>query len=147
VGGGKSEVVPEACFRTAFRFGAEVLFRPTASCWLSLLSCQTPNTQATQSKLALLRLDSDVLAPARLLELDQQTTGSVRFTPDGKAVAYPIEEKGVDNFWIQRLDGSPRRQITNFTSEQIDDFRWSRAGNTLAVTRSHTDSDVGHNLT
>jgi len=88
-----------------------------------IIELSDPNTQATQSKLALLRLDSDVLAPARLLELDQQTTGSVRFTPDGKAVAYPIEEKGVDNFWIQRLDGSPRRQITNFTSEQIDDFR------------------------
>src|SRR5256885_16351588 len=32
--------------------------------------------------------------------------------------AYPIRENEVDNIWVQPLDGSRGRQITNFDSEQ-----------------------------
>jgi Tol biopolymer transport system component len=64
------------------------------------------------------------------------------FTPDGKSVAYIVRDKGVDNIWTQPLDGSPGRQITNFTSENIEQFRWSPDGKTLAVARTHKISDV-----
>jgi Tol biopolymer transport system component len=64
------------------------------------------------------------------------------FTPDGKAVAYMIREKGVDNIWVQPLDGGAGRQITNFTSEHIVQFRWSPDGKMLAVTRTHAVADV-----
>jgi len=43
---------------------------------------------------------------------------------------------------IQPLDGSPRKRITNFSSEQISDFKWSPDGKSLGVLRSHSDSDV-----
>ena len=66
----------------------------------------------------------------------------MRFTPDGKAVVYPIRDQGVDNLWLQPLDGSPGRQITNFKSEQITDFHWSFDGSKLGLIRGHTDSDV-----
>ena len=65
-----------------------------------------------------------------------------RFTPDGKAVVYPIRENGVDNLWQQPLDGSPGKQITSFKSERIMDFHWSFDGKQLAIVRGHTDSDV-----
>ena len=69
-------------------------------------------------------------------------TGGLAFTPDGKGVAYPIHENGVDNIWIQPLDGSPGHQITHFTSEKIDSFHWSPDGKTLGILRSHSESDV-----
>jgi hypothetical protein len=31
---------------------------------------------------------------------------------DGKAVAYPVSEKGVDNIWIQPIDASPGLIVT-----------------------------------
>ena len=87
-------------------------------------------------------------APLRLLDVDPRVTGnaytgnSIHFTPDGNAVAYVIEEKDVDNVWIQPLDGSKGHQLTNFTSETISDFHWSPDGKTLALLRGQTQSDV-----
>ena len=88
-----------------------------------------------------------VLAPtdggeAKRVEFQRDLFGLVRFTPDGKAVAYPTRSNGVDNLWLQPLDGSQGRQLTNFTSEHIYDFHWSFDGKQLAIVRGHNDSDV-----
>jgi Tol biopolymer transport system component len=69
-------------------------------------------------------------------------TNAMTFTPDGKSAAYIIRDQGVDNIWVQPLDGLPGRQITSFTSEHIAEFQWSPNGKTLAVARSHDTSDV-----
>ena len=45
--------------------------------------------------------------------------GTVHFSRDGKAVIYPIRDHDVENLWLQPLDGSPGKQITNFKSERI----------------------------
>jgi hypothetical protein len=95
-----------------------------------------------QYKVALLEPSSKP-SPPRLIDADERiSNGVLNFTPDGKAVAYPIRENGVDNLWVQPLDGSRGRQITNFDSEQILNFRWSPDGGSLCILRSHTDSDV-----
>jgi Tol biopolymer transport system component len=48
----------------------------------------------------------------------------------------------VDNIVVQPLDGSPGRQVTDFTSENISQFQWSPDGKTLAVARVHDTSEV-----
>jgi eukaryotic-like serine/threonine-protein kinase len=92
-----------------------------------------------KEKLALVALDS---GQARLLDFERLRFGLIRFSRDGKGVVYPTRENGVDNLWLQPLDGSKGRQITDFTSEQIYDFHWSFDGKQLALVRGHTDSDV-----
>jgi Tol biopolymer transport system component len=42
---------------------------------------------------------------------------------------------GVDNLWLQPLDGSKGRSLTDFTAERISDFRWSPDGKQLALVR------------
>ncbi|MGC2368079.1 MAG: hypothetical protein WA474_03375, partial [Candidatus Sulfotelmatobacter sp.] len=79
---------------------------------------------------------------AKFLDFDRLRFGLVRFSRDGKAIVYPTRENGVDNLWLQPLDGSKGRQITNFSSEHIYDFHWSFDGKQLALVRGHTDSDV-----
>jgi Tol biopolymer transport system component len=69
-------------------------------------------------------------------------TNAMTFTADGKSVAYIVRDQGVDNIFVQPLDGSPGKQITNFTSEHIAEFQWSPDGKTLAVARVHNTSDV-----
>jgi Tol biopolymer transport system component len=66
----------------------------------------------------------------------------LNFTPDGKSVAYIVRDQGVDNIFVQPLDGSPGHQITNFTSEHIAEFQWSPDGKILAVARAQKTSDV-----
>ena len=93
-------------------------------------------------KLALVPVDSP--QDSKLVELQRQTTrlGVVRFSHDGKAVVYPFHDQDAENLWLQPLDGSPGRQITNFKSEQITDFHWFFDGSKLGMVRGHTDSDV-----
>jgi Tol biopolymer transport system component len=67
---------------------------------------------------------------------------NLNFAPDGKSIAYIIRDKGVDNVFLQSLDGTPGHQITNFTPDNISQFKWSPDGKTLAVARFHTTSDV-----
>ncbi len=92
-----------------------------------------------KDKLVLVDTDS---GKAKLLDFDRLRFGLVRFSRDGKAIVYPTRENGVDNLWLQPLDGSKGRQITNFSSEHIYDFHWSFDGRQLALVRGHTDSDV-----
>jgi hypothetical protein len=48
----------------------------------------------------------------------------------------------VANIWVQRLNGTPARRLTHFTSGHIETFDWSRDGSQLAwITRSQV-SDV-----
>ena len=90
--------------------------------------------------LTVLPLDSP--QNAKFSALQHPCEGGVRFTPDGKAVAYPFRDKDADNLWQQPLDGSPGKQLTSFTSERIADFHWSFDGRKLGLIRGHTDSDV-----
>jgi serine/threonine protein kinase/Tol biopolymer transport system component len=94
-----------------------------------------------RGRLALISVDS----PQNVKLLDSQRPVemyAVRFTPDGKAVAYPSSDQGAQNLWLQPLDGSPGQQITNFKSEYIAAFHWSFDGSKLAVVHFHANYDV-----
>jgi len=108
----------------------------------ALATIPTPEDPYPQNKIALLDL-SAIATPPRLVDADERiSSGGLAFTPDGKGVAYPIRESGVDNLWVQPLDGSAGRRITAFSAEQISTFDWSPDGKSLAILRGHTDSDV-----
>jgi Tol biopolymer transport system component len=83
-----------------------------------------------------------IKADPRFALEDRPWAGFLRFMPDGKAFAYGILEHSVGNIWVQPLDGSASRPLTNFTAEEIRDFNWSPDGSQLAVVRGHTESDV-----
>jgi Tol biopolymer transport system component len=76
------------------------------------------------------------------LDFEHPRSGHIRFSPDGKAIVYSVRTAGVDNLWAQTLDGSPGKQISDFTAEHILDFHWSFDGKQLGLIRGHTDSDV-----
>jgi eukaryotic-like serine/threonine-protein kinase len=106
-----------------------------------LAAFATPDpSKRFQLMLALLPLDDP--QNVKLEPFQRAPDGFIRFAHDGKAVLYPFREKDAANLWLQPLDGSPGRQITNFMSEQIADFHWSFDGTKLALLRGHTDSNV-----
>jgi serine/threonine protein kinase/Tol biopolymer transport system component len=100
---------------------------------------QEMGTKEEGAEIALFDLGSP--KPSRKLDTSHYS-GGVQFTPDGKAVAYWGRENGVDNIWVQPLDGSGGHPITDFKSEQIWSFSLSQDGKSLAVMRGHWDSDV-----
>lgn len=66
----------------------------------------------------------------------------VRWTPDGHALAYVEDRESVSNIWLQPLDGSQPKQLTDFKAEQILAFNFSPDGHSLAVVRAARASDV-----
>jgi hypothetical protein len=57
-------------------------------------------------------------------------------------VLYIDTRGGVSNIWMQPIDGSPPKPVTDFKSEHIFSFDWSRDGKQLAVARGTQTSDV-----
>jgi eukaryotic-like serine/threonine-protein kinase len=87
-------------------------------------------------------VETDAGKVAKLVGFERTRFGLLHFSRDGKGVIYPVRDNGVDNLWLQPLDGSKGKQLTNFTSEHIFDFHWSFDGKQLAMVRGHTDADV-----
>jgi serine/threonine protein kinase len=98
--------------------------------------------QAGGLKIAIVDLTGGAGPRTRLLDADPRIVAETRFTPDDKAVTYVIHENGTDNLWLQPLDGSRGHQITNFTSDTMQNFDYSPDGKSLGVVRTHTESDV-----
>jgi Tol biopolymer transport system component len=142
-GSGKVEILPGSTVPRAFPTGMGLSSSPDGKFLAYVLATMpTPEDPYPQYKVAILEPSSKA-SPPKLIEADERiSSGGVSFTPDGKAVAYPIRENGVDNLWLQPLDGSRGRQLTNFDSDQILNFRWSPDGRSLCILRGHTDSDV-----
>jgi eukaryotic-like serine/threonine-protein kinase len=150
--GGEPEPVPSSDVPNAFGMGAGLAVSPDGKLLIFNAELSAPNTpQSAISKLAVMDLTSSAQSSPRLIDPDPRISGGVSagsynsnlsFTPDGKSVAYLIRDKGVDNIFVQPLDGSPGHQITNFTSETISQFQWSPDGRTIAIGRVQNSSDV-----
>jgi eukaryotic-like serine/threonine-protein kinase len=138
-GSGKPEPIPATAVH-GFQAARGMGISPDGKTLAYLVELVNLETQNGVPKLALLNLET--LKDPRLLDANPQISAGPQFTPDGKAVAHPVRENGVDNIWIQPIDGSPGRQITKFDSEQILSFHWSPDGKNLGILRGHTDSDV-----
>ena len=85
---------------------------------------------------------SDGGEPLYTLKSDPRRDSGVRFTPDGKSLSYTVTEHGISNIWAQPLSGGPPKQVTDFKTDQIFDFAWSRDGKSLALSRGHQSRDV-----
>jgi eukaryotic-like serine/threonine-protein kinase len=102
----------------------------------------------TKEKIGL--FSPDFSQPIRLLDFERNRVqyGSVLgdepilFKPDGSGIVYPIRQGQTDNLWLQHLDGSSGKQLTDFKSEFIRNFDYSYDGKQLAIIRGHRESDV-----
>ncbi|MGH9729974.1 MAG: protein kinase domain-containing protein [Candidatus Acidiferrales bacterium] len=110
-----------------------------------------PNSRTYANTIAFLDMDGKM--PPRYITTDPRcgvgfavpgpaAWGGFHFTPDGRAIAMIMEDKGVDNIWIQPIDGSKGHALTHFDSMQMQDFRWSFDGKHLALIRTDYSGDV-----
>ncbi len=65
-----------------------------------------------------------------------------RWTPDGQALAYIVNENGASNIWLQPLNGDAPTQLTNYKAGQLISLAWSPDGQWSAYMRRAATSDV-----
>jgi len=102
----------------------------------------------TKEKIALIPLDFN--QPVRFLDFEKPLAeyapffgdNPIVFRHDGTGVVYAYRTGQADNLWLQHLDGTPGRQLTDFQSEFIRDFDYSADGKQVAIIRGHRESDV-----
>jgi len=69
-------------------------------------------------------------------------TWALIFTPDGQNITYVDNHDGSSNIWSVPTDGGTPRKLTNFTSQDIFDFAWSRDSKELVLSRGTQYSDA-----
>jgi Tol biopolymer transport system component len=139
-GSGKPEPIPGSSVEGAFLAGRGIGISPDGKTLAYVVALTNVAGPTSADKIAL--LDLATLRSPRMFDANPRISKGVQFTADGKSVAYPVKENGVDNIWVQPVEGTPGHQITHFTSEQILSFHWSPDGKKLGILRGHTDSDV-----
>jgi Tol biopolymer transport system component len=141
INGGTPEIVPGTIVAHTI-FSSPGFATAADGKWLAILLDQVESNGSGANKIALIPLDAGPNPPVRLLDPDPRVALNPQFTPDGSAIVYPIRENGVDNLWLQQLDGARGRQITAFETDFIEAFRFSPDGKSLGVFREHDESDV-----
>ena len=60
---------------------------------------------------------------------------SARWTPDGQALVFPRTEDNAINLWRQPLNGGPTQALTNFSSDSIYNYAYTRDGKSIILAR------------
>lgn len=95
--------------------------------------------QTTQSRVTVLKFDD--LAPFKSLDLPVSVIGW-RWSPDSRAIVYVDTPGEIANLWWLPFDGGAAKQITDFNSDLIGFFAYSRDGRTLALSRGNATQNA-----
>jgi len=92
-------------------------------------------------RIALIPIEGGPLT--KLIDLPNQIMSrTIRWTSDGRALTYRETRAGTSNIWTIPLDGGQPVQLTDFKSEHIFTYAFSRDGRQLAMARGSETSDV-----
>jgi Tol biopolymer transport system component len=106
-----------------------------------LLAYDVEDEQAKRKRLVVVRFDDG--APFKTFDLPVTASEDVwRWSPDSRAIVYTDTQGGVSNLWRLPLDGARPAQITDFKSDTIRYFSYSRDGRQLALSRGNITRDA-----
>ena len=115
-------------------------FSPTISPDGKQIACFYYEDQNSPAKLAI--LPSQGGPPVKTFTLAAEAGTNLSWSADGSAVVYVVTSGGVSNLWAQPVSGGAPKQLTNFTSDRIYWFNFSRDGKQVALSRRSRTSDV-----
>ena len=104
-----------------------------------LIACQYREQANSPWRYAIIPFEGG--KPLKVFDLPKATT-KFRWSLDGRSLTYDEARGGVSNIWSFPLDGSPPKQLTDFKTDQIYNFKWSDDGKQLVLARGTTTSDV-----
>jgi TolB protein len=107
-----------------------------------LVACWHIDEQKRSMALAVVSVEGG--EPVKLFDVSPtaNTWAEIRWTPDGRGLTYVDAPDGVGNIWLQPLAGGPPKRLTDFKSDRIFRFDWSRDGKQLVCSRGAATNDV-----
>jgi len=107
-----------------------------------LIACYYREETKSPWKIAILSSEDGTLVKTFDIPSTVILLTRLSWTPDGRAIAYIDDRNGVSNLWCQPMDGGTPKQLTDFKTQRIFAFNWSRDGSLLACARGNVTSDV-----
>ncbi len=122
----------------------KVSVRPSISPDGKMIACWYWNEESDSSVgIALIPIDGG--PPIKFLAISPTTVAGwfapLRWTADGRALTYVESRAGADNIWQISLDGKKPVELTDFKSDRIETFNWSRDGK-LVCSRGVITRDI-----
>ena len=93
-------------------------------------------------KLVLIPIDGGLATQTFEIPQSVELPIVLRWQPDGRALTYVDGTNGMSNLWSQPITGGPATKLSNWSSQQIFAFAWSRDGKHLAVSRGSRNDDI-----
>jgi Tol biopolymer transport system component len=117
--------------------------RPAVSPDGKLIACFYKDVQAkSQMKVAILPFEGGALMKTLDIAPTANTNFSVRWTADGRALTYVDARDGTSEIWSLPIDGGSPKPMTNFKSQRIFYFDWTRDGKNLVCARGAETTNV-----
>lgn len=126
---------------TPQRVSDKLISQPAISPDGKLIACRYRQQDLSPFQLGIVSLETGQTVKAIDLPPTANAFPSLQWTADGRSVLYIDTRGGVSNIWSQSLDG-PAKQLTNFRTDQIFTFEWSRDGKQLLMARGNVTNDV-----
>jgi serine/threonine protein kinase len=105
-----------------------------------LIACRYWDDNSKSQKIAIISFAGG--KPIRTFDIPIIDWQRIRWTVDGKALTYVEVRNGVSNIWQQPINGGAPKQLTNFQTDQIVSYDWSRGDKLLACERGSEANDV-----
>lgn len=123
------------------QFTSEHTVRPAVSPDGKLIACFRLDNASRRLKAWV--ISSEDGEPLKSFEqVEAASNSALRWSTDGRALTYIGATDNGSNIWSQPLDGGSPKQLTNFNSDQIFRFDWSRDGKHLVCERGTNINDI-----
>lgn len=101
--------------------------------------CVYGNDPFSASKLAIIPIDGG--EPTKMFDLPPTFNANTVWLPDNRGIAFLDSRTGTNNVWMQPLSGGKPVQLTDFTTDGVAAYDFSR-DNRLAATRSVESTSI-----
>ena len=118
-------------------------YNPVVSPDGKLIACRFTDEQSNSpDRLAILSIDGGDFIKTFEPPITISPNPNHRWTTDGRTLVFIDMRNDVSNLWGQPVDGGPQKQLTEFKTDRIFRFDFSKDGRQLACSRGATTSDV-----